>query len=168
MNGNFPPSPFDPLPQLNLYTDGTLDNYWYDDRDFDMQAYQTQSAAVAANRSARGAYSTGGGISSSGQSMPPGALWLQITGISNSIVSLNLNGATDTVYEVWSKTDLQQTNLNIEQEVFPTNQQVMVQRPPEEPFRHLRGTLPVGVGQTIAAGRSGPAHGGQRPAMQLQ
>jgi hypothetical protein len=125
MNGNFPPSPFDPLPQLNLYTDGTLDNYWYDDRDFDMQAYQTQSAAVAANRSARGAYSTGGGISSSGQSMPPGALWLQITGISNSIVSLNLNGATDTVYEVWSKTDLEQTNWNIETEVFPTNQQVM-------------------------------------------
>jgi hypothetical protein len=52
-------------------------------------------------------------------------LWLQITGIANGIVSLNLINATDTVYEVWSKTDLSETNWNIETEVFPTNQAVM-------------------------------------------
>ncbi len=48
-----------------------------------------------------------------------------MTGMTNGIVSLNLNNAADTVYEVWTKTNLNQTNWNIETEVFPTNQQVM-------------------------------------------
>ena len=141
MKGNFPPSPFDPLPQLPLYTDGTPGDYWFDDRDFDVHAYLAQVSAEA-NTSRSGGMakddapalpgdgggstnSSGGGSSSYGESSPTNGLWLQITGITNRIVSLNLNNATDTVYEVWTKTDLTQTNWNIEQEVFPTNQEVM-------------------------------------------
>ncbi len=53
----------------------------------------------------------------------PGAdsLWLQINAASNGLAYLTLNGATDEVYEVWSKTDLSLTNWNIESEVWPTN-----------------------------------------------
>ena len=137
MRGNLPPLPSDPLPELNLYTDGTPGNYWYDDRDYDYSANSANASAATGPRRALGAYSTGWGSSSNGQTIPPGALWLQITGATNSIVSLNLNGATDTVYEVWSKTDLEQTNWNIETEVFPTNQQVM----PFAVNQQGRGTL---------------------------
>ncbi|MGD0814772.1 MAG: hypothetical protein ABSA83_14295 [Verrucomicrobiota bacterium] len=136
MKGNLPPLPTDPLPQLNLYTDGTPGNWWYDDRDYDYSA-NSANAATTTSRRALGAYSTGGESSSYGPSMPPGALWLQITGTTNSIVSLNLNGATDTVYEVWSKPNLEQTNWNIETEVFPTNQQAM----PFAVNQQSRGTL---------------------------
>ena len=44
----------------------------------------------------------------------------------------------------------------------------MVQSPPKEPFRHLRGTLPVGVGKAVATGCGGPANAGERPGAQLQ
>ena len=32
--------------------------------------------------------------------------WLELAGVSNGLVYLNLHNATDQVYEVWSKTDL--------------------------------------------------------------
>ena len=44
----------------------------------------------------------------------------------------------------------------------------MLQHPPEQLLGHLGRTLPVGVGKAVAAGRGGPANGGQRPGMQLQ
>jgi outer membrane protein assembly factor BamB len=35
---NYPPLPYDPYPNLSLYTDGTPGNYYYDDRDIDYSA----------------------------------------------------------------------------------------------------------------------------------
>ena len=52
-------------------------------------------------------------------------LWLEITNVSNGLAYLNLNNATDSVYDIFSKTDLTLTNWNIEQEVWPTNPAVM-------------------------------------------
>ena len=52
-------------------------------------------------------------------------LYLQMLAVTNNTVYLTLNNATDAVYEIWSKTDLTQTNWNIETEVWPTNQTVM-------------------------------------------
>ncbi len=51
------------------------------------------------------------------------SLWLQIDGLSNGLAYLTLNGTTDQVYEVMSKTDLTLTNWNIEQELWPTTDQ---------------------------------------------
>jgi hypothetical protein len=53
------------------------------------------------------------------------SLWLQINAASNGLAYLTLNGATDEVYEVWSKTDLSLTNWTIESEVWPTNPATM-------------------------------------------
>jgi len=49
------------------------------------------------------------------------SLWLQINAMSNGMAYLTLNGATNEVYEIWSKTDLSLTNWTIESEVWPTN-----------------------------------------------
>jgi hypothetical protein len=49
------------------------------------------------------------------------SFWLQINTVSNGLAYLTLNGATDEVYEVWSKTDLGLTNWTIESEIWPTN-----------------------------------------------
>lgn len=49
------------------------------------------------------------------------SLSLQINAASNGLAYLTLNGATNEVYEVWSKTDLSLTNWAIESEVWPTN-----------------------------------------------
>jgi hypothetical protein len=46
---------------------------------------------------------------------------LEVTGVTNDIVSLNLNNATNQVYEIFSKSDFSQSNWDIETEVFPTN-----------------------------------------------
>lgn len=46
-------------------------------------------------------------------------LWLEITSVSNGLVSLNLHNATNEVYEVWSKIDILVTNWNIERDVWP-------------------------------------------------
>ncbi|MGO8741318.1 MAG: Ig-like domain-containing protein [Limisphaerales bacterium] len=52
-------------------------------------------------------------------------LFLEIVSVSNGAAWFNLHGATDSVYEVWSKTDLLAPSWNIEQEVWPdTNQTV--------------------------------------------
>jgi len=122
-----PPTPFYPLPQLlPLYTDGTGDsNHWYDDSNYDIEAFWAAQAAAANAAKASGIYSAGGGALPNGLSVPSGALWLQTTGLTNAVLSVNLVNATDYVYEVCSTTDLSQTNWNIEAEVFSTNQQVM-------------------------------------------
>ena len=44
----------------------------------------------------------------------------------------------------------------------------VVQDRPEELLRHLRRAFPIGIGKTVAAGRRGPANGGQGPRLQLQ
>ena len=142
MSGNLPPSPFNPFPQLPLYTDGTPGNYWFDDRDFDYPAYWAQASA-AANLSHSGGIamddfpalpgdggdggggtnSSGGGVSLPDASFPTNGLWLQITGITNDIVSVALNNTTNQVYAIWSSTDL--LTWNVETEVWPTNTTVM-------------------------------------------
>ncbi|HLX68017.1 MAG TPA: alpha/beta hydrolase, partial [Verrucomicrobiae bacterium] len=53
------------------------------------------------------------------------SLWLQINATSNGFAYLTLNGATNEVYEVWSKTDLTLTNWTVESEVWPTNPATM-------------------------------------------
>jgi len=44
IDGSFPPSPFDPLPQLPLYSVGATGNFVVDDRNFDAQTYWTAMA----------------------------------------------------------------------------------------------------------------------------
>jgi hypothetical protein len=56
-------------------------------------------------------------------SLPPintNVLWLQITNVSNGLVYANLNMATDTVYAIWSTTNLL-SPWQVECEVWPTN-----------------------------------------------
>jgi hypothetical protein len=69
----------------------------------------------------------GGGTNSDGgfysdsfnYTVPTNGLWLQITNVANGLAYLNLNNATDLVYEILSKTDLTLANWNIEGELFP-------------------------------------------------
>ncbi len=66
----------------------------------------------------------GGGGSAPTNNYPPfryptNGLWLSITNVANNTVYANLHGGTDTVYEVYSKTDLTVPNWGIETEVFP-------------------------------------------------
>ncbi len=67
-----------------------------------------------------------GGDDSPTYSFPMNGLWLELTGISNELVYLNLHNATDEVYEVWSKIDLLAPSWNIEQEVWPGTNQAVV------------------------------------------
>ncbi|MGD0816507.1 MAG: hypothetical protein ABSA83_23195 [Verrucomicrobiota bacterium] len=57
--------------------------------------------------------------------VPTNGLWMQINRITNGIVSLTLNNATDMVYEIWSAESLTNslTNWTIEQEVWPVTDQ---------------------------------------------
>ena len=57
--------------------------------------------------------------------VPTNGLWLQITNVANGLAYVNLNNATNFVYEIFSKTDLTLTNWSIEQAVWPTNGTVM-------------------------------------------
>jgi hypothetical protein len=49
-----------------------------------------------------GTNSGGGGVFWSDDFLSTNGLWLQITGITNDTVSLNLNNATNFVYEIFS------------------------------------------------------------------
>ena len=69
--------------------------------------------------------SLGGGSFSPSYTPLTNGLWLQVVNVSNGLAYVNLNNATDAVYEILSKTDLTLTNWNIEQEVWPTNPAVM-------------------------------------------
>ncbi len=75
------------------------------------------------NSSDGGTNDDGGGTFS--YVFPTNGLWMQINGISNGIVSLTLNNATDMVYEIWSAESLTNslTNWTIEQEVWPVTNQ---------------------------------------------
>jgi len=65
------------------------------------------------------------GVESFSYVFPTNGLWMQINGITNGIVSLTLNNATDMVYEIWSAESLTNalTNWSIEQAVFPATNQ---------------------------------------------
>lgn len=51
--------------------------------------------------------------------IPTNGLWLEMTGVTNGIVGVNLNNATDYVYEIFSATNLPTSQWTIEEEVFP-------------------------------------------------
>jgi hypothetical protein len=114
---NFPPLPFDWLPDLPVYSLGD-GSFVIDD------SSMNYSEPCAWGGGGDGTNSSDGGAPSPDSSFSTNGLWLQITGITNGTVSLSLNNATDFVYEVWSKTNLNETSWNIEREVFPANQEV--------------------------------------------
>ena len=76
-----------------------------------------------------GGYEGGGGgeeyTNNFSFTFPTNRLWMWITNVANNTLYANLNNATDTVYEIFSTTNLATattvTNWNIETEVFPTN-----------------------------------------------
>lgn len=96
---------------------------------------QTQTASANQQRKAMTAGtmmavagSGGGSLMMDGVVMDTNGLWLQITGISNSIASLILNNATNQVYAVWSATNLAtpSTNWQVVRELFPADDQTNV------------------------------------------
>jgi hypothetical protein len=133
-NLNLPPAPGN-FNQLSAWYLGN-GCYLLDDLDGDVQAQ-----SLAGNRTKDDGPPSpgdGGGGSGSGgdgstnnysYSFPTNGLWMQAIGLglTNNIVYLNLNNATDFVYEVFSTTSLSMTNnpldWNIEQEVFPVTNQ---------------------------------------------
>jgi hypothetical protein len=118
---NFPPMPVDLWPNLPVYSLGN-GSFLIDDSSVNYSAMDDSGVTALPDD---GTNSSGGGGPSPDPSFSTNGLWIQITGINNGIVSLNLNNATDMVYEVWTKTNLNETIWNIELEVFPTNQEVM-------------------------------------------
>jgi hypothetical protein len=53
--------------------------------------------------------------------VPTNGLWLEITSVSNELACLNLHNATNLVYEIWSKTNLLNSNWKIEMELWPAD-----------------------------------------------
>src|SRR5271157_6661813 len=116
---NFPPMPFDWLPGLPVYSLGQ-GRFVIDDSSVDFSALGATGMSKSAGGNARmrpmdaplppggggGTNSSGGGVSWSGSLLATNGLWMQLTGITNGIVSLTLNNATDMVYEIWSATSL--------------------------------------------------------------
>jgi hypothetical protein len=137
---NRPPMPFDWLPDLPVYSLGH-GRFIIDDSSVDYADPGTWGATwrQGGNESAQpmddngvpspGDGGDGGGTNSSGGGspsyvFPTNGLWLWITGITNGIVSLNLNNATDLVYEILSTVSLTNPVVwNIEQEVWPVTNQ---------------------------------------------
>ena len=115
---NFPPTPFDWSPDLPVYSLGQ-GNFLIDDSSVDysaregawrrgsdegMRPMDDSVAPSPPGGGGDGTNSSGGGVSSSGAFFSTNGLWMQITGITNGIVSLNLNNPTNQVYAIWSGT----------------------------------------------------------------
>jgi hypothetical protein len=66
----------------------------------------------------------GGQIMYSLQIPTDGSLWLEITNVTDGLAFLNLDNATNSVYAIWTTTDLLSA-WHVDWEVFPTNQSVM-------------------------------------------
>jgi uncharacterized Zn-binding protein involved in type VI secretion len=120
------PEPWPPMPVgfLNVPAWPLGDNVFVLD---DLRVnYTAMAQAAASSQISSGihAMDESGGDFSPDFSFPTNSLWLQINGVSNGLAYLVLNGTTDEVYEVMSKTDLTLTNWNIEQELWPTTNQV--------------------------------------------
>jgi hypothetical protein len=121
-----------PLPcNINNLDAWNLGNgvYMLDDFDFDYQA-QAQSRAMATGVPSPGddGYGDGGDYTSSYVSciIDTNRLYLEITGITNGQVDLNLHNGTNQVYCIFSKSNFLSADWNIEQELWPdTNQTVM-------------------------------------------
>ncbi len=125
--GNLPPSPFDPLPQLQLYVYGPASNqvYVYDDRNFDYSAYwagnvsATNGGVVAMDDNGPppppGGGGTNGGGSGGGPHFPypsftTNDLWLQIITVTNHTAALVIHppwNVTNGVYDLFFTTNLE-------------------------------------------------------------
>jgi hypothetical protein len=57
--------------------------------------------------------------------VPTNGLWLEITNVANGSAFLNLRGATNFVYEIYSKTNLLEPAWDIASEVFPSDTNCM-------------------------------------------
>jgi hypothetical protein len=68
---------------------------------------------------------SGDGSDSFSYVVPTNGLWLELTNVSGGLAHLNLHHATNSVYEIFSKTALTLTNWNIELALWPTNGAVM-------------------------------------------
>jgi hypothetical protein len=94
-----------------------------DDLNYDYNA-ASQAASKASSQRGGGIHAmdeSGGGGFSPDFSFATNSLWLQMINVTNDTAYLTLNNATDSVYEIWSKTDLTLTNWTIEQELWPTD-----------------------------------------------
>jgi uncharacterized Zn-binding protein involved in type VI secretion len=148
---NRPPMPIDWYPSLPVFSLGD-DRFLIDDSSVDYSGHhhgsdglpdggtdlQTANGVTADDVPGLpgggdgGSTNSGGegGIQWNGAPFSTNGLWMQITGVTNGLAYLNLQNATDEVYEVWSTlaltnnpTTLSNTAWNIEQEVFGlTNQ----------------------------------------------
>jgi hypothetical protein len=122
---SFPPSPFDPLPQLPLYAYGPASNqvYVYDDENFDYS--DSSSAEASANDGGMlpmddgdpltppgGGTNTSGGGGGSSFAYPDfttNDLWLQITGVTNQTAALVIHppwNVTNGMYDLLYATNL--------------------------------------------------------------
>lgn len=104
-----------------------------DDLAGDVQAASSPGDRVKDDGGPPGPGDGGGGTNGNGYNnglsytFSTNGLWMQIVGITNGLAYLNLENATDQVYEVWSSESLTNplANWSIEQEVWPiTNQSV--------------------------------------------
>jgi hypothetical protein len=130
----FPPMPEDLWPGLDVYSLGN-GNFLIDDSS-NPGAWQGASLQIGAQGASMddsglpspgdggdGTNSGGGGVFWSDDFLSTNGLFLQIGGITNGVISLSINNATNFVYEIFSTETLSEelTNWNIEQAVFPTN-----------------------------------------------
>ncbi len=131
-----PPMPFDWLPGLPVYALGQ-GNFLVDDSAVNYSAIDANGMSHPSSGTMDdtgvpappGGWGDGGdgtnspgGVSSS-YVLPTNGLFLTITGLTNGVLSLTLNDATDMVYEIFSSLSLTNPVWQIEQAVFPdTNQ----------------------------------------------
>ncbi len=133
---NRPPMPYDWLPGLPVYEIGQ-GSYVVDDSSVDYSNLgatgMSQPTGGAMDDSGvpapPGGWGDGGdgtnspGGASSSYVLPTNGLFLTITGLTNGILSLAMNGATDFVYEIFSTVSLTNPVWQIEQAVFPATNQ---------------------------------------------
>jgi hypothetical protein len=112
-----PPLPGDTRPDLPVYSLGD-GNFMIDNSN------DPNGNALQAAMSRGGMMLDSGGLTPM-LSFSTNGLWLQMNGVTNGLAYLDLNNASNQVYEILTKTDLSLTNWTIENEVWPTNQAVM-------------------------------------------
>ncbi len=127
---NYPPLPFDPFPQLDVYAlSGAPGRYWYDDRGIDYAALRQQQQIASALSSMDsqswldspdgppplpGGGGTnggggGGGAGFQGQVFTTNDLWLQVVGTTNGTTALVINtpwNEPDGSYDLFATTNL--------------------------------------------------------------
>ena len=123
----WPPSPFNWLPALPVFSLGT-GTFIIDDVsvDYSQAGPLMQRNGGQGREMMDGGGGSGGSINGGGYSFDTNGLYLQITGIdtNNDVISLDLNNATNEVYAIWSATNAL-ADWNVEAEVWPTNSSVM-------------------------------------------